>query len=41
MRREEDLVALDPWLAERDGLLVVDAKITPDFCAEWLEEAFK
>ena len=29
------------WLAERDGPLVVDAKITPDFCAEWLEEAFK
>jgi thiamine pyrophosphate-dependent acetolactate synthase large subunit-like protein len=29
------------WLDERDGPLVVDAKITPDFCAEWLEEAFK
>ena len=26
---------------QRDGPLVVDAKITPDFCAEWLEEAFK
>ena len=24
-----------------DGPLVLDAKITPDFCAEWLEEAFK
>jgi thiamine pyrophosphate-dependent acetolactate synthase large subunit-like protein len=35
---------LDPvadWLERRDGPLVVDAKITPDFCAEWLEEAFK
>ena len=29
------------WLEHRDGPLVVDAKITPDFCAEWLEEAFK
>ena len=29
------------WLERRDGPLVVDAKITPDFCAEWLEEAFK
>ena len=37
----EDLAAIEPWLAERDGPLVVDAKITPDFCAEWLEEAFK
>lgn len=41
VRRAEDLAALEPWLAERDGPLVVDAKITPDFCAEWLEEAFK
>ena len=40
-RGEEDLAAIEPWLAERDGPLVVDAKITPDFCAEWLEEAFK
>ena len=41
VRREDDLAAIGPWLAERDGPLVVDAKITPDFCAEWLEEAFK
>ena len=41
VRSEEDLAAIEPWLAERDGPLVVDAKITPDFCAEWLEEAFK
>ena len=41
VRAEEDLAAIQPWLAERDGPLVVDAKITPDFCAEWLEEAFK
>jgi thiamine pyrophosphate-dependent acetolactate synthase large subunit-like protein len=41
VRGEGDLAAIEPWLAERDGPLVVDAKITPDFCAEWLEEAFK
>ena len=41
MRGVEDLAAIEPWLDERDGPLVVDAKITPDFCAEWLEEAFK
>jgi len=41
VRAEEDLAAIEPWLAERDGPLVVDAKITPDFCAEWLEEAFR
>jgi thiamine pyrophosphate-dependent acetolactate synthase large subunit-like protein len=41
VRTEEDVAAIEPWLARRDGPLVVDAKITPDFCAEWLEEAFK
>jgi acetolactate synthase I/II/III large subunit len=41
VRAAEDLAAIEPWLAERDVPLVVDAKITPDFCAEWLEEAFK
>ena len=41
VRNEHDLAAIGPWLAERDAPLVVDAKITPDFCAEWLEEAFK
>jgi thiamine pyrophosphate-dependent acetolactate synthase large subunit-like protein len=41
VRAEEDIAAIEPWLAQRDGPLVVDAKITPDFCAEWLEEAFR
>ena len=41
VRAAEDLAAIEPWMAERDGPLVVDAKITPDFCAEWLEEAFR
>ena len=40
-RSLEDLDGVARWLQERDGPLVVDAKITPDFCAEWLEEAFK
>jgi thiamine pyrophosphate-dependent acetolactate synthase large subunit-like protein len=40
-RTAEDLDQLAPWLADRDGPLVLDAKVTPDFCAEWLEEAFR
>jgi thiamine pyrophosphate-dependent acetolactate synthase large subunit-like protein len=40
-RSAEDLDPVAGWLGRRDGPLVVDAKITPDFCAEWLEEAFK
>ena len=40
-RAAEDLDQLAPWLANRDGPLVLDAKVTPDFCAEWLEEAFR
>ena len=41
VRTIDDLTAVEAWLDARDGPLVVDAKITPDFCAEWLEEAFK
>ena len=41
VRDPDDLAAVEAWLASRDGPLIVDAKITPDFCAEWLEEAFK
>jgi thiamine pyrophosphate-dependent acetolactate synthase large subunit-like protein len=41
VRDAEDLDQLAPWLADRDGPLVLDAKVTPDFCAEWLEEAFR
>jgi thiamine pyrophosphate-dependent acetolactate synthase large subunit-like protein len=41
VRAAEDLAAIEAWLERRDGPLVVDAKITPDFCAEWLEEAFR
>jgi len=40
-RTVEDLDTVGEWLERRDGPLLVDAKITPDFCAEWLEEAFK
>jgi thiamine pyrophosphate-dependent acetolactate synthase large subunit-like protein len=41
VRSEDDLGGIERWLTARDGPLVVDAKITPDFCAEWLEEAFR
>ena len=41
VRDTDDLAPIEAWLAERDVPLVVDAKITPHFCAEWLEEAFR
>ena len=41
VRAAEDLRAVEDWLGRRDGPLLVDAKITPGFCAEWLEEAFR
>ncbi len=41
VRGPDDLAPVEAWLESRDGPLIVDAKITPDFCAEWLEEAFK
>jgi thiamine pyrophosphate-dependent acetolactate synthase large subunit-like protein len=36
-----DLEFLRAWLERRDGPLVLDAKVDPDICAEWLEEAFR
>jgi thiamine pyrophosphate-dependent acetolactate synthase large subunit-like protein len=36
-----DLEFLPGWLERRDGPMVVDAKVDPDICAEWLEEAFR
>jgi thiamine pyrophosphate-dependent acetolactate synthase large subunit-like protein len=37
-----DLDAVRDWLGEPDRRpLVLDAKVDPDICAEWLEEAFR
>jgi thiamine pyrophosphate-dependent acetolactate synthase large subunit-like protein len=41
VRDEADLGAVRDWLAAREGPLVVDAKVDPDICADWLEEAFR
>src|SRR4051812_8047794 len=40
-REPDDLKAVADWLADRDRPLVLDAKVDPDICAEWLEEAFR
>jgi thiamine pyrophosphate-dependent acetolactate synthase large subunit-like protein len=40
-RSVADLDAVDDWLRERDRPLVLDAKVDPDICADWLEEAFR
>ena len=37
----EDLEGVRDWLERRDGPLVFDARVDPDICAEWLEEAFR
>jgi len=41
VRRIEDLEGVREWLADRDRPLVLDARVDPDICAEWLEEAFR
>lgn len=41
VRTPGDLEVVTEWLARRDGPLVLDAKVDPGICAEWLEEAFK
>ena len=40
-RSIEDLQAVREWLQHPDRPLVLDAKVDPDICAEWLEEAFR
>ena len=41
VRAVADLAPVGDWLARRDRPLLVDAKVNPDVCAEWLEEAFR
>ena len=42
VRTTQDLRAIDDWLDEQSGHpLVLDAKVNPTICAEWLEEAFR
>ncbi|MBE2318572.1 thiamine pyrophosphate-binding protein [Solirubrobacter sp. CPCC 204708] len=41
VRTEDDLEGVKAWLHDRDRPLVVDAKVDPNICAEWLEEAFR
>jgi thiamine pyrophosphate-dependent acetolactate synthase large subunit-like protein len=40
-RTKADLDGVRAWLENRDRPLVLDAKVDPDICAEWLEEAFR
>jgi thiamine pyrophosphate-dependent acetolactate synthase large subunit-like protein len=41
VRRVEDLAAVERWVADRPGPMVVDAKVEPTVVAEWLSEAFR
>jgi thiamine pyrophosphate-dependent acetolactate synthase large subunit-like protein len=41
VRSVDDLPPVADWLREGEGPLVVDAKVNPDVCADWLQEAFK
>ncbi len=40
-RGVDDLEGVRTWLEDRDRPLVLDARVDPDICAEWLEEAFR
>jgi thiamine pyrophosphate-dependent acetolactate synthase large subunit-like protein len=41
VRTLSDLEPAGDWLGRRDRPLLIDAKVDPDVCAEWLEEAFR
>ena len=40
-RAVSDVAPIGDWLERRERPLLVDAKVNPDVCAEWLEEAFR
>jgi len=41
VRSAGDLTVVEEWLINPHGPLVLDAKVNPTICAEWLEEAFR
>jgi thiamine pyrophosphate-dependent acetolactate synthase large subunit-like protein len=41
VRGAEDLAAVERWVADRRGPMVVDAKVQPTVVADWLQEAFR
>jgi thiamine pyrophosphate-dependent acetolactate synthase large subunit-like protein len=41
VRSVADLGVVEDWLINPHGPLVLDAKVNPTICAEWLEEAFR
>ena len=41
VRGLDDLGGLRDWLGSRARPLVIDAKIDPDICADWLQDAFR
>ncbi len=41
IRSADDLTVIEEWLINPHGPLVLDAKVNPTICAEWLEEAFR
>ena len=41
VRRSDDLAVVEEWLVNPNGPLVLDVKVNPTICAEWLEEAFR
>lgn len=41
VRSADDLAPVEEWAGDPDGPLVVDARVTPDVVAGWLEDAFR
>src|SRR5207302_7334784 len=41
IRNADELQIVEEWLANPHGPLVLDAKVNPTICAEWLAEAFR
>ena len=41
VRRTSDLKTVEEWLINPHGPLVLDVKMNPTICADWLEEAFR
>ena len=41
VRHVDDLAPVAEWVRGGTGPMLVDAKVDPDICADWMQEAFR
>jgi hypothetical protein len=41
VRHVDDLAPVGDWVQSGRGPMLIDAKVDPSICADWLQEAFR